>query len=532
VAETRDELKAQLRVELPQLGSRVLRFLNEAEFPPTHLRRTNGPPGVAPWLIQTKPADHLAESFGLAPELLVLLIPGPEAQARDIERAEEAIAGSLRLDAEVVLVLVNDRAADSRLAQAIHRTGRQYLFVGLGQIREVRDPRTWLRTEMRRQLGSADLFAPGRPVVGWDFFGRAAKLKHLRQHLRAGKPVGLYGLRKVGKTSLALRTLAQLTDETQTLGLHLDMQSLGPHERSLAGFMRRLLRALDEALRKRESNPAALGLAPDFGTTKQLRAASDEAVERLGFAALEASIDWARDGAGRSVVVFIDEYERLFDPALFPATDALSILDYLRGLVQLYPGLFNFVVAGLTRRFAAQSRIGAQQNPLFSFLLDFPLAGLERRELNQLLQKIGKRVGLIFGPEARAFIWEQSGGHPALAREYGRVVDKHVGLEDRLTGAHVSRERLLDLYDDFRLQVETTMLEIYEAVKAVDQRAPEFLAALAARSEGPLELPTQSVDELRRLGVIVSRERGWAIAIGCFADWLLDNIAQPIAAGA
>jgi uncharacterized protein YktA (UPF0223 family) len=519
------QLTRELDDELPRSGARLVQMLSRAEFPASHVRRCEGPHGRAAWLIQTKPAEHLRQAFELAPEVLVLLIPGDEAQARDIEKAERALSDNLRLDTGVVLVFVNDPAAPDRLAHAGRRTGRQYLFIELEQALAARDPQTWLRDELRRQLGLADLFAPGPPVVGWDFIGRAHERKRLQGYLQAGKPVGLYGLRKIGKSSLALRTLAQLVRDRGVLGLHLDMQALGPRDRNLAGFMRALVRALAGAMSKSGVEAAQLGLGPDFGSARWIRGLAAEQAEQLGFDALEAAIDWAEEEAARSVVVFIDEYERFFDSGLFPADDAQVVFDYLRGLVQTHPGRFNFMLAGLSRQYATQPRLGAQQNPLFGFLVDFPLAGFELDELSQMLRKIGRRLSLKFDADACAFIWEQTGGHPALAREYGRLVDKHVSTEERRYTAQISRQRLLDVYDEFRLHVETTMQELHVAAKTVDERAPEALAVIANHPGRSLDLPDQSVEQLRRLGMIAPHDGGWTLAMETFARWLRENVA-------
>jgi hypothetical protein len=526
------ELEQELATDLSRSGAQLLRFLNRAEFVPSHLRRCDGPSGKAPWLIQTKPAEHLRQAFELAPEVLALLIPGDEAQARDIEKAERALVDDLRLDTGVVLVFANDSLAADRLSMVARRTGRQYLFIQLEQALGVDDPQNWLRTELRKQFGLGDLFAPGPPIIGWDFVGRAREQKKLQGYLQAGKPVGLYGLRKIGKTSLALRTLAQLVRDRGTLGLHLDMQKLGaPRDRNIAGFMRSFLRALGDATSRAGVTAEELGLEEDFASLKQLRGLTAHQAEQLGFDALDAAIDWTRGGPARSVVVFIDEYERLFDTSLFPTEDAQSIFDHLRGLVQTNLGRFSFLLAGLSRECAVQPRLGLKQNPLFNFLVDFPLAGLERSELNELFRKIGRKLSLRFDSEACGLIWEETGGHPALAREYGRIIDRQVSVEERRHGAQVTRQRLLDSYGDFFLQVENTMQEMFVATKSMDERAPSWLASLATNPGGAFPLSQQSAEQLRRLGLIARDNGGFSVAIGCFGRWLAENVATPIAAG-
>src|SRR5690606_3699342 len=120
--------------------------------------------------LRVRPPEHFAQAFELAPEVLVLLVPGGRAQARDIEQAEATIARGLRLDRSLVLVISADADAAERLDVVVRATQRQYLFITIDELHGVGDPQQWLRRFLREQLASADLFAPGPPVVGWDFF--------------------------------------------------------------------------------------------------------------------------------------------------------------------------------------------------------------------------------------------------------------------------------------------------------------------------------------------------------------------------
>ncbi len=524
----------------------ILDRLRKAELELTHIERGDGPRRVAPWLLHARPAQHLIRAFELAPEILVLLAPAREMQVRDIEQAEAALAKGLRLDRSLVLVVTVDSGAGLRLERVVRATHRQYLFVTMEELGAVADPQLWLRRFLREQLATADLFASGRPVVGWDFFGRVAELDRLRQHLVAGRPVGLYGLRKIGKTSLALRELARLADETrrataagvdgeETLSFHIDMQSLAL-ESNVAGFMRRLVKSVFEGLEQAGIPAESVGLDPSLASAASLRRYDDAGIKRLGPEILESAIDWARRGSRRRIVAFIDEYERFFEPEIFSALDALTILDFLRGLVQANAGRFNFIIAGLTRRYASQSMIGRRQNPLFNFMVDFPLAGLARDELRSLLRKIGGRLGLDFEPGAVDEIWEQTGGHPALARDYGRVIDQHVERAARVDGVIVDRALVRKHYPAYARQVEMTMQEISRAVLELDPQGPYALSDLAATSSNSLDsssVSTEAVEQLRRLGILArdGHDSGSRIAIKSFAAWLVDNYPSPPVAG-
>lgn len=248
----------ELRRALPQIGSVALETLRKAQLEVSSVERGKGQGAETPWLLRVRPPEHLAQAFELAPEVLVLLAPGSRAQARDLEQAEAALVKGLRLDRSLVLMISADPDAQKRLEQVVRATQRQYIFITTDELHEVGDPQRWLRQLFRNQLASADLFAPGPPVVGWDFFGRTNELDLLRKHIVAGHPVGLYGLRKIGKTSFVLRELAHLASETrarlamkergeETIPLHIDMQALGPMEQDIAGFMRALVKALFHA---------------------------------------------------------------------------------------------------------------------------------------------------------------------------------------------------------------------------------------------------------------------------------------------
>src|SRR5690606_18310240 len=139
----------------------------------------------------------------------------------------------------------------------------------------------------------------------------------------------------------------------------------------------------------------------------------------------------------------------------FPQRGGLQILTYLRGLLQNHPGLFTFLIAGRSRQLASTPSFAGQQNPLLSLLIDFPLAGMGPQELSELMCKIGRRLSLDFQPDALDLIWEETGGHPSLAREYGRLIDQEIPVEERDPAAReITPQMVTRLRDRFRRQVE------------------------------------------------------------------------------
>jgi hypothetical protein len=500
-------------------------------------------PNEAPrtWFLYCEPETSLRERFDLAPELLVVLIPAREAQARDIEAAEERLLRDYCLDRGVVLVIARDTAARNKLAQQARETRRTHIFFSFADCEQVKDAQRWLRSELLTHLGSSDLFAPGAPVYGWDFVGRQRELEAIRKHLHGGRPVGLYGLRKIGKTSLLFKLRKHLLDESRqsfvladdaaemTVPIYLDTQSISFLEMNRAGFLRELIQATYKTVDDLGLSPAALGLDPCLDSIKSRNELGPEQIARAGLHMLQLLIGWAQERSGqRRVVLFIDEYERLLEDGDFPRRDGLQILSYLRGLLQSNPGTFGFLIAGRSRTLAFAPSFAGQQNPLLNLLIDFPLAALEQQELSQLMNKLGRRLSLEFERDALDCIWNETGGHPFLARELGRLVDQAIPIEERKERVKpITQQTVSKLEDRFRRQVEPTLQEIGQTVDnvAVDalfilsyvHRYPQDAAAALAA------LPGGVLDQLCRFGILEERQGQWQIRIGCFADWVAAN---------
>lgn len=530
------EHRREMEREIPD-ASRALVTLERATLAPTRIeptitkRRAGKTPRA--WLVYCEPSKALRERFDLAPELLVFLSPAPTLQARDIERCERQLLRDLRLDRGLVVVLTRDPEADERLDQAIRATGRSYVFLGLETVDQAKDPQRWLRERLLESLGSADLFATGSPVFGWDFVGRGSELAALQRHLRRGRSVGLYGLRKIGKTSLLTVLRRRLIDEARaerrkarhrgiTLAIHLDLQAISFAEQNRTGFARRLILATASALDDLGFEPRQLGLPPL--DARALRPLDAPELERRAVDVLEVLIDWARKLESRILLV-IDEYERLLSERSFPLDQGLDLFEYLRGLSQSHPEALSFAIAGLSRRLAASPELGGRRNPLFNFVVDHPLAGLGRDEHNELFRKIGRRLSLTFDPVALESLWRLTGGHPFLAREYGRLIDRQVPTSER----HPKRvdPALVDaLARPWRRAVRPTMEEIENTIREIDPRAPSALAMLHRTPDNTQALEAlgePTLDELERLGIVGWNDHRAEIRIGALGDWLAAN---------
>jgi hypothetical protein len=453
------------------------------------------------WLALTSPKSNLIQHFELAPEVLVLLSPWKEIQATDIKRAEEAFRDEVRLDPGFVLVITGDPDAASRLGTVVP-DHRRYIFLSSDVLEKAQNAEALLRQRLRDALGRRRLFDARGPATGPQFFGRDQELEALERDLRKGHCMGLFGLRKVGKTSLVRRLAQKLREtrplDTPTLVVELDLLALPWNQQHRNGVVSAIAHRL-----AREQNRVWVPGSVD------------------GQQALLTAIESARSQPGSQVLVILDEYEKLFGPTI-PVRDGLAILDWLRGLAQAHAGTFSFMLVGRNSRLLAPARIEGVDNPMYRFLRSVPLSGLAAEECRAMVRKLGRRMGLAFTYGALDHIANQTGGHAALARTLGDLIDQSIPTETR-DPAPVTPDHIERVKNTFSLKIDEDMRELVNAALDFDAQAEEFLKHLAHgvpwrgdRVEDRLR------DALTEYGVL---EESGEFRIKCFGDWLRENYA-------
>lgn len=479
--------------------------LRKAGLEPTALRPFHTRDSRCSWALLAKPTEALQHHFELAPEVLVLCAPWDEMHANDIARTERTLREEVRLDPGFVLVIAHDPKAQERLGPAVPED-RSYLFVHDETFETLVDPQAWLRETLRESLGRRRLFDLRLPAAGPQFFGREKEFEALERDVLQGHCVGVFGLRKVGKTSLLRRVAekfrANVVGARRVIPVEVDLLETSYLRRNLAGVAELIGRQLDRELQQ-----------TGFRTT------TSDPMERL----VEA-VTHVEQTPGSRVVLILDEYEVLLNGRI-PRRDGTDLLTLLRGVAQGHRSAFSFVLAGRNQQLLAPARIDGADNPMYRFLRDMPLAGLSPEECRRMVRKIGGRMALRFEPDALDLVVRETGGHPALARTLGDLVDQHVPATARnpapITAAVVQR-----VLPRFAREVDEDMRELVNAANDIDPRGGDHLVHLAYGTPwigGAPEARLQ--DALARYGVLHGDTRGFRI--GCFEMWLRENHARP-----
>jgi len=280
------------------------------------------------------------------------------------------------------------------------------------------DPLVSLKEILGEYLGRRNLYDSTHPVSGRRFFGRERLLLELTDQVKMGHFLGIYGLRKMGKTSLVF----QLRDEKliNEAVAYVDLQaSAALEEKNCAPLYYELERDLYQRLKGKE-NPLGdilrlgkIGRFTDLNLSDQSRAGTifGEDMKDL-LDALQTN------GSGlKRLVIVLDELERILPLSeQRPVEGYIEFFGKLRGLAQMYPGLIASVVVAANASISERGYWEGRDNPVFALYKRIFLPPFSEAECKQMIETLGKGMSVYWEEAAIQAIYRETGGHPFLTR--------------------------------------------------------------------------------------------------------------------
>ena len=458
------EFRKRMTRSVPWTRS-MLQSLERDEFRLTHVRRSGGPV----WFVRVSPPHPLQEGCGLAPEVLIVAVDG-EVQARAIQEARnEVVHSGLRLDGNLVIVV--DLNVHT-LAQRLERIGGHGQRIAWGKSPDG----TWpsLTETLRNQLPEFDAFEERDAVRGAQLIGRDTEVSGLRTRVSRGDAVGLFGLRKMGKTSV-MRAVTDWFDPASGLRDPLKDGSLtGAGVAVVIDASVIIDRTVDavadelcESLRRR------MRAAGEGDLRGNLRGLSGWKV------AGESLLD--RD---QRLCVVIDEYDLLFEgeggEETIPGIGRLFRL--LRGWAQTRQGYVSMILVGRDPTYLSAPEIDGVTSPLTAWCTPTWLGPLSPTKAAELLRKLGRRVGLDIGHKSTALAQQWTGGHPLLHRQFGSALREVTRTQAAAWSAPTDpfAAQVLDRF----LEREAVLDVMREVVTLLQKRYPAALDILAGLAHG------------------------------------------------
>jgi len=267
----------------------------------------------------------------------------------------------------------------------------------------------FVANRLRDFIYGRDLFAFNSPLRSENyFFGRNQIVQRLYDKYRSGNNAGLFGLRKIGKTSVlyALKRYLAHRDEP---AFFIDCEEPSFH-------MRRWYEALQFMIAR---------LVLEFSLPRTLRLNIFEG----SYQEKNASVYFEEDlnsisshlNHGRFLFIF-DEIENItFDSSpsdhWAQGKDFILFWQSLRSVLQKNPDLFSFLLAGVNPRCVELGRIQGLDNPIYRMITPEYLNPFTLVQVREMVSSLGKYMGLRFDEEIFTYLTEDYGGHPFLVRQ-------------------------------------------------------------------------------------------------------------------
>jgi hypothetical protein len=252
-----------------------------------------------------------------------------------------------------------------------------------------------------RVLASRDLYRGKNPVTGSDFFGRSELIQLLTAELRAGRSIGLFGLRRSGKTSV-LREMRRRSEPTGVVTVLSDLEALD----DLAAVVPQLAGDLVNALRRHKNEGREVWIGPESEHSPSTFSDLSNRLVRV-----------AEKNRELQFIVALDEIENLKRLSSISPESVRTFLGGLRRASQATENI-SLLFTGVTTEFFDQSMLpGDLDNPLFGFVDCHFLRPFPGGETGSLIRELGSLMMMKWDEDALDAVHATAGGFPFLVRD-------------------------------------------------------------------------------------------------------------------
>lgn len=403
-----------------------------------------------------KPTSDIKERFSFRSEILCIFHPFSTIDARLFEAIEKIISSNpLRLD-RLCVVLVT-KATEIR-KEDLHRGSDSDLRIiipfrysdlsgGAGGKQQV------TISALEKHLYTTNLFAISSALqTDRYFYGRKAEIQDLVRKYHNCENSSLFGLRRIGKTSL-LWALTRELKATQTPITLIDCS--------------------DPSYHKSDWNRALYLIKEKLCTTNGLAKIGHP---EANYTEENASICFTEDlkqikhKTGKPALLIFDEIENLcFD--LSPSekwkngNNFLPFWQTIRSTFQQNPNLLCFLLCGVNPYILERSRLeNGTDNPLYEYIKPVYLGFFSFEDVETMLTNIGSYMGVTFEPQVFTYLTDDFGGHPFLIRQACSRIWKKISTDATPRKVSIKKATYLSMRDDLDTNARTYINLILEVL--------------------------------------------------------------------
>ena len=331
---------------------------------------------------------------------------------------------------------------------------------------------------MREFLYEKDLFGIAVPLKDDAlFFGkdRTNIISELYARYKNGEEGGLFGLRRIGKTSI-LYLLRKRTVESGGIASYVDCSSA--HHYRWNELLKYIIETIIRDHSEIEDEERKLNL-------EEFDLSDDRYSESRASNSFAQDIVSIYQKAGKKrVLVILDEIENIGystspSPWWGEKLDALYFWQAMRSVIQMHNECMAFVVAGVNPMCIEIQTIDKYDNPIFGMLNPIYVSLFEYDDIKRMITAIGGRLGLSFEDAIFSKLMEDYGGHPFLIRQVCSKINQDYLLKNIKRPAVVTRYSYAIKNEEYRQRMTSVIEQILGVIENYYPKEFELLKRLA-----------------------------------------------------
>ncbi len=420
-------------------------------------------------------------------EVLLVLADFPDVQVRNVEVLRDRLQrGAHRLQSSIAIIAHRDPEGNQRLRLWGRERGLTLLPLDLSQGIPKSERLLGLLLEDLYSYDRFDLTGPVRS--DFQFFGRPF-VPDMARRMSEGTISSLFGMRKIGKTSLLNRLAGELTQEFEARVVFVDASDDSISSLAPAELFNALSVAVDESAHNGYATPSATAAFDDVSST------ANEA--QLFLESLEAS--------DTPIVLIIDEVDYLTPSSPTAPHWREEFNPMFRALRRVYQEAtrrsvrFSLVLSGVSSRWFTEESVQGIENAALALVPDSYLPPLGRDESVEMIETLGLACGLAFDRDAAELLAETASDNPFWIRKAGSYINSSVAQTSRPERLKVNEVRAL--CEDF-IATEGAQLA-YSSLRHLFRIYPELgLTAVDAIFGNRSDLSDELLSILGRYGIV------------------------------
>jgi hypothetical protein len=271
------------------------------------------------------------------------------------------------------------------------------------------------RQELERKPSASDInkrleeYIHGRDLFAFNsgiqsdtfFFGRGSLVEDIIGNIENKQNFGLFGLRKIGKTSVLYAVERRLNSLKNYHVVHIDCENPAVFKRRWFSLLKYLL-----------------------GMFTQERCDFSSEIELIDY-----FLSYIKSSEEKLVIIF-DEIEHIsYDIATAShwKEDFLNFWGTIRAFHQESKGKLIFGVAGVNPYIFEQPLINGKDNPIMLGITPTYLTHLDETSNRDMVRTIGRYMGIEVDEDVYSWLHKQYGGHPYLIRKVCSLVYQKIG---------------------------------------------------------------------------------------------------------